>query len=269
MLAWPQRFDRKFDRDMAFEIGDYGYASQYQQSPVPRKGGILKREYWQDYIVPPSGKFPTMEYVLVSVDTAFTEKEENDPTGCTTWGVWTDPADGFPKVMMLRAWRRHLPIHGIEQEPRARGETEEDYLRRCLPHWGIVEHVAWSASLHGGADAVLVEAKASGLDVINELRRIYKRAPWQVVPINPKTDKYARVVERRGRHLRRRHKARGTVYTELFRANICDSGDLSAGASSRGIHMRGEGVRGQARPMAPMRQYLEILAALVIGIGAA
>jgi hypothetical protein len=47
MLAWLERFDRKFDRDMAFEIGDYGYASQYQQSPVPRKGGILKREYWQ------------------------------------------------------------------------------------------------------------------------------------------------------------------------------------------------------------------------------
>jgi hypothetical protein len=88
MLAWPDRFDRKFDRDMKFEIGDYGYASQYQQSPVPRKGGILKREYWQDYVPPPSGKFPEMDFVLVSVDTAFTEKEENDPTGCTTWGVW-------------------------------------------------------------------------------------------------------------------------------------------------------------------------------------
>jgi hypothetical protein len=24
-LAWPERFDRKFDVNMAFEIGDYGY----------------------------------------------------------------------------------------------------------------------------------------------------------------------------------------------------------------------------------------------------
>jgi hypothetical protein len=48
--------------------------------------------------------------------------------------------------MLLAAWRKHLPIHGIEQEPRARAESEEEYLRRCLPHWGIVEHVAWSAS---------------------------------------------------------------------------------------------------------------------------
>jgi hypothetical protein len=36
--------------------------------------------------------------VIVSVDSAYTEKEENDPTGCTTWGIWTDPADGFPKA---------------------------------------------------------------------------------------------------------------------------------------------------------------------------
>jgi hypothetical protein len=63
-LAWPERFDRKFDTNIAFEIGDYGYASQYQQSPVPRKGGILKREYWQDYLPNREGKFPDMEFVL-------------------------------------------------------------------------------------------------------------------------------------------------------------------------------------------------------------
>jgi hypothetical protein len=34
--------------------------------------------------------------------------EENDLTGCTTWGVWTDPADGH---MLIMAWRKHLPIH--------------------------------------------------------------------------------------------------------------------------------------------------------------
>jgi hypothetical protein len=41
---------------------------------------------------------------VVSPDTAFTEKDENDPTGCTTWGVWTDPADGYPKVMLIMGW---------------------------------------------------------------------------------------------------------------------------------------------------------------------
>jgi hypothetical protein len=29
---------------------------------------------------------PDFDFIVVSVDTALTEKEENDPTGCTTWG---------------------------------------------------------------------------------------------------------------------------------------------------------------------------------------
>jgi hypothetical protein len=76
---------------------------------VPRKGGILKREYWMDYLPTREGKFPDMDFVCVSVDSSFTEKEENDPTGCTTWGLWTDPEDGFPKVMLLAAWRKKPP----------------------------------------------------------------------------------------------------------------------------------------------------------------
>jgi hypothetical protein len=102
-------------RQYEYELGQYGFAGQYQQSPVPRKGGIFKREYWQPYVVPSGGKekgkWPDFDFVLVSVDSAFTEKEENDPTGCTTWGVWTDPADGYPKVMLIMAWRKHLPLH--------------------------------------------------------------------------------------------------------------------------------------------------------------
>jgi hypothetical protein len=34
-----------------------------------RKGGIIKREYWQDYLVPATNKFPDFDFVLVSVDT--------------------------------------------------------------------------------------------------------------------------------------------------------------------------------------------------------
>jgi hypothetical protein len=65
--------------------------------------------------------------------------------------------------MLLAAWRKHLAIHGVEQEPRGRNEGPEEYLRRVQPHWGIVEMVKWSADRFGGADVVLIEAKASGL----------------------------------------------------------------------------------------------------------
>jgi hypothetical protein len=49
-LAWPDRFDRTFVKAEEYELGQYAFAGQYQQSPVPRKGGIFKREYWQPYV---------------------------------------------------------------------------------------------------------------------------------------------------------------------------------------------------------------------------
>jgi hypothetical protein len=133
-LAWPERFDRAFDIATEYEVGSIAYPGQYQQSPVPRKGGILKREYWMDYLPTREGKFPDFDFICVSVDTAFTEKEENDPTGCTTWGVWTDPSDGFPKVMLIASWRKHLPIHRVEQEPL--GRTEDNPPRRPAAGFG-------------------------------------------------------------------------------------------------------------------------------------
>jgi predicted phage terminase large subunit-like protein len=131
---------------------------------------------------------------VVSVDSAFTEKEENDPTGCTTWGIWVDPTDGYPKVMLIMAWRKHLPIHGEDQDPQERGESDADYAARCMPGWGIVEYVAWNCRRFGGADVLLVEAKANGLDVIREMQRLYGHEKWGVVKIVPKTDKVARAL---------------------------------------------------------------------------
>jgi hypothetical protein len=58
---------------------------------------VFKREYWQYYVVPSEGskkgQWLEFDFIVVSVDSAYTEKEENDPTGCTTWGIWTDPAE--------------------------------------------------------------------------------------------------------------------------------------------------------------------------------
>ena len=61
-------------------------AGQWQQRPEVRGGAIIKREWWQDY--PTTGKVPSCEYVVVSVDPAYTEKEENDPSGCVTVSVF-------------------------------------------------------------------------------------------------------------------------------------------------------------------------------------
>jgi hypothetical protein len=135
-LAWPDRFSKAAVKKMEYELGQYAFAGQYQQSPTPRKGGIFKREYWQCYVPAhdgaKKGQFPEFDFVIVSVDSAYTEKEENDPTGCTTWGIWTDPEDGFPKIMLLAAWRKHLPLHGEDQPSQERGETGVRHLHALL-----------------------------------------------------------------------------------------------------------------------------------------
>jgi phage terminase large subunit-like protein len=197
-LAWPERFPQSvIDNEIKTEMGPMSWSGQYQQSPVNLKGGIFQRDWWVPYEVPDegprAGKFPDLEYVVVSVDPAFTEKEENDPTGCTTWGLFYDE-DELPRLILLAAWRKHLQIHGAEQPAQGVGESAAKYQARCLPHWGLVEMVAYAASRFGGADVVLVEAKASGLDVINELKRLYKDEKWGVLPIRPTKDKLARAL---------------------------------------------------------------------------
>jgi hypothetical protein len=53
-----------------YELGQYAFAGQYQQTPTPRKGGIFKREYWQFYVVPQGGpekgKWTEFDFVIVS-----------------------------------------------------------------------------------------------------------------------------------------------------------------------------------------------------------
>jgi hypothetical protein len=82
-LAWEARFSLKWTKDMEYELGQYAFAGQYQQSPMPRKGGIIKREYWQFYVPPTEGRgkgaFPELDMVIVSLDVtgAFAEFERS------------------------------------------------------------------------------------------------------------------------------------------------------------------------------------------------
>jgi hypothetical protein len=168
------------------------WAGQYQQTPEPRGGGLFKRDWWQYIHVPIGAPPPPMEYVVASLDSAYTKNERNDPSGFTVWGAYVDERDN-PKIMMLGAWRKHLEIHGadVEREP---GEHELDYKARAKKEWGLVEWVAHECKRHH-VDMLLIEAKASGIDVGNEMRRLYANEGWGVELIDPKGgDKYARAV---------------------------------------------------------------------------
>jgi hypothetical protein len=100
-LAWPARFPQSVCDSLKATLGPYGWASQYAQNPVPRGGGIIKRDWWrlwdrdeaQRYGLEWGGarkEFPECELVIGSVDTAYGAKEENNYSAMTVFGLFLD-----------------------------------------------------------------------------------------------------------------------------------------------------------------------------------
>ena len=103
---------------------------------------------------PASKPFPEFLYIVQSYDTAFTEKEHNDPTAATTWGVF-QPQDGPTSVMLIDCWQDHLTFPMLK--PKIIEEFSVSYgdVRQKRP------------------DLILVENKASGISIIQELQKAH------------------------------------------------------------------------------------------------
>ena len=84
VLMWPERFGVAEVVRIKAGLGPYMASGRLQQSPQPRAGGIFRRDWWQQWT---DGKFPPCSFVIGSVDGASPEKEENDPSAMTVWGV--------------------------------------------------------------------------------------------------------------------------------------------------------------------------------------
>lgn len=195
-LLWPDRFG---DTELApFKRVPYQWAGQYQQAPAPRGGGIFKREWWQLW-EPPDGKWPTFDYLVASVDGAFTEKEENDPSAMTVWGVFKGEG-GLNCAMLVKGWRKHLEMHGEVLEM-LDDESYAQWRRRSEPSWGLVEWIAETCRFRnpqgeiiGSVDRLLIEAKASGITAAQEIQRLYGNEGWVTELVDPKGDKVARAM---------------------------------------------------------------------------
>lgn len=195
-LAWPERYPPEVLGP--FQNLPFMWAGQYQQRPEPRGGGILKRDYWRiwdreaqrENDVKP-GTFPIFEFVIASFDGAFTEKQENDYSALTVWGVWASRS-GHPQVMLVDAWQKRLTLHGSDPSPQKFGESVKDYELRKQDSWGVVEHIA-NTCRKNKIDKLIIESKATGHTVAQEMRRLYAREPWTVQLIDPgRLDKVAR-----------------------------------------------------------------------------
>lgn len=137
------------------------WASLYQQSPVVDGGHILRRDWWQKW----DGKHPPeCSYILQSWDTAYSESDlkTNSYSARTTWGVFKDRSDK-PALILIEAW------HGRVDYPDLRAEALKAYQQHK-------------------PDCVLIEKKASGQSLIQDLRRY----GIPIATYQPDRDKVAR-----------------------------------------------------------------------------
>jgi predicted phage terminase large subunit-like protein len=161
---------------------------QLQQRPEPLGGGIIKRDYW---VLWERDTFPLMDFILASLDTAYTLDTANDYSALTVWGIFSGDAkaqanraldsegrpiyldrtysEGAPKVMLMNAWQDRLELHQLVTE----------VAKTCTKF---------------KVDMLLVENKSAGISVAQEIRRLYSNEKFGVQLFDPKSqDKLARL----------------------------------------------------------------------------
>ena len=115
--------------------------------------GIIKRSMFRLW---PNGKeYPKFEYIIQSYDCAFTDKTVNDATASITFGCFK-PTDGPMSVMVIDCWQDRL------QYPDLRPKVKEEF-----------EVVFGDGKEKKRVDLILVEDKAAGISLIQDLQRAH------------------------------------------------------------------------------------------------
>ncbi len=141
---WPEQWS--VDELLAKKAGmqPQYWNAQYMQTPTAEGGALIKRDWWKIW---PKDKPPPCEFRLQSWDTAHETKNHNDYSACTTWGVWFNEERERSELILLNAFKARLEF------PQLKARALEEYKD-------------WKP------DVVLIEKKASGASLIQELRQM-------------------------------------------------------------------------------------------------
>lgn len=136
--------------------GEYNFAGQYQQDPVPLGGGMVKRVWLKEY---DPAKLPQGMRIIQSWDTANKVTQLSDYSVCTTWGIKDK------NIYLLDVLRARMAFPD---------------LKRAIKDMQVKHK----------AEVVLIEDKASGTQLAQEL--VYY-GMYQVKAIKPEDDKVMRM----------------------------------------------------------------------------
>ena len=143
------------------------WQSLYMQDPTPDEGGIIKKGWFKMW---PHSEPPDCEFIIQTMDTAFSAKTTADYSVMQTWGIFerfeVDSAGVerlVSNLILLGSVRKRF------EYPELRSTAQEEYDKHK-------------------PDAIMIEKKASGQSLLQDLRR----AGLPVLEYTPDRDKVSR-----------------------------------------------------------------------------
>jgi predicted phage terminase large subunit-like protein len=174
-------------RIMKYQGTKIGRQEIYAQLIDAEEGGIISREWLRKW--PCDRPFPTFEYIIASLDTAFSEesfdkkKQTTDPSAMSVWGCFKFP-NGKPGIMLLDCWAEHLGLPELVEK--VKKETDRDKIRYgqsdrkpiIAPQRGPKNHFV---NVGRPIDLIVIEGKASG----KSLRQYLAKSGIMTQEFNP------------------------------------------------------------------------------------
>jgi len=140
---WPEQWP--IEQLLAKKAGmqQQYWAAQYMQEPTSEEGAIIKREWWRVW---DKDDPPQCEFVIQSWDTAHETKTSSDFSAAITWGVWFNEDTSRHEMIMLNAIKDRWEFPQLKEK-------------------ALEQHREWEP------DALIIEKKAAGAPLIQELRQ--------------------------------------------------------------------------------------------------
>ena len=139
---WPEYWKLEELEKIKASIPLSKWNAQYLQRPTSDTASIIKRDWWKPWT---KDQVPRLHYVMQSYDTAYLKTRTADFTSIQTWGVFYPSEDSPPNAILLDA---------------KKGRWEFPDLKRIA----MEEYKYWEP------EVVLIEAKAAGMPLTQELR---------------------------------------------------------------------------------------------------
>ena len=184
----PESF---FDQLEQYEGTTLGRQELYGELIDPEESGIVKRSQFR--LWPAKSPLPKFEFIVMSLDTAFTEATydkksgDADSTACTVWGVFFH--EKRHNVMLLDCWEDQLGMPALIRRVRKEMNTpygDDDDTALIKPLFGSSKPMTSGRK----PDILLIEDKGSGIS----LRQMLEAERIDAYAYNPgRADKLTRL----------------------------------------------------------------------------